>query len=554
MTALAIAPGGGVFIGTDTPGQVIRLSRDGTPFVLLDSPHREIRALRVDASGNLFVAAMSAKGAGEARAADPPPASAAEGAVAAFSTEITVTATGEATATTPTPTATITRGTTDKRDAKGAVYRIAPDGTWDVVWDATDDLPYDLLPTPEGVVVATAAKGRLVRITGETQRVTLLTRLDAQQLTAILPGRGSDWWVLGANPGKLWRVGTASGATGTLESDVRDTARLSTWGSIRWNASVPSGTSVAISTRSGNTATPDDTWAAWSPPYTTATGESVTSPKARYIQWRAQLTGTNGATPTLTSVAVAYLPRNTRPVVSAITVHPAGIVFQRPYSTGEFEIAGFESSTSDGRTLPSLAAMAPVLTQPALGRKTYQKGLRTFQWKGDDEADDRLRYDIFYRREGDAAWTLLRPGLWDPLITWDTNSVPDGTYTLRIVASDAASNPATTTLSGEAESSAFEIDNTAPAIEVERSATTAGRARITLRIRDAHSTVGRVEYAADAMRWTVIFPTDGLADSRSETYDIDVDAAGAAGGIRVRATDALDNAASVTIPLQAGAR
>ena len=75
---------------------------------------------------------------------------------------------------------------------------------------------------------------------------------------------------------------------------------------------------------------------------------------------------------------------------------------------------------------------------PSLGRRTYQKGLQTFIWKAEDENDDELQYDVLYRREGDAAWKTLRRGLTDPLFVWDTTSVPNGTYVVRIVATDAA--------------------------------------------------------------------------------------------------------------------
>ena len=44
-------------------------------------------------------------------------------------------------------------------------------------------------------------------------------------------------------------------------------------------------------TRSGNTATPDDTWSAWSGPYAVSEGEEIKSPNARYLQWKAVLTG-----------------------------------------------------------------------------------------------------------------------------------------------------------------------------------------------------------------------------------------------------------------------
>ena len=53
----------------------------------------------------------------------------------------------------------------------------------------------------------------------------------------------------------------------------------------------------------------------------------------------------------LTSVTTAYLPRNVRPEATSITVDAPGTVFQRPFSTGETEIAGFEENTSDGRPL-----------------------------------------------------------------------------------------------------------------------------------------------------------------------------------------------------------
>ena len=93
----------------------------------------------------------------------------------------------------------------------------------------------------------------------------------------------------------------------------------------------------------------------------------------RYLQWKAVLKGSD---PILTSVTAAYLPRNLRPVVTSITVHPPGTVFQRPFSTGELEIAGFEDNTSDGRSpaaQSSTSSGSPGITppSPALGRRVY---------------------------------------------------------------------------------------------------------------------------------------------------------------------------------------
>ena len=60
------------------------------------------------------------------------------------------------------------------------------------------------------------------------------------------------------------------------------------------------------------------------------------------------LTG-KGESPVLTSVTAAYLQRNVRPEVTSVTVHPPGVVFQKPFSTGETEIAGFDDDPAEKR-------------------------------------------------------------------------------------------------------------------------------------------------------------------------------------------------------------
>src|SRR5205823_10658969 len=177
----------------------------------------------------------------------------------------------------------------------------------------------------------------------------------------------------------------------------------------------------------------------------------------RYLQWRAVLTG-KGDGPVLTSVTAAYLQRNLRPVVRSITVQPAGIVFQKPFSTGDPDLAGFEDQSTPERKLAAQAS-AQSAGSSSLGRRTYQKGLQTLVWKADDENDDDLSYDVLYRREGETAWTPLRRGVTDPILVWDKTTVPNGTYFVKVVESDAPSNPLGTALTGELASSAFEIDN-----------------------------------------------------------------------------------------------
>ena len=568
VVTLAIDKAGSLIAGTESPGRIFRIDKAGKAFVLVDSPFKEIHALKLAADGTIYAAAFSGAPGGEDCAAPivstPEPSRAPVPSVSAEITAITVV--DASSSVTPGSGSSATRS----RNAKGAIFRIRPDGLWDTLWEATDDWPFDLLIEPDGsVLVGTGKEGKVFRLAGDPARATLLARLPARQVTSLIRDTAGRIVAATSNPGKVFSVASTQSPSGTYSSDVRDAGTVATWGAIRWRAASKPG-EVELFTRSGNTATPDETWSVWSKAYSAANGERISSPNARYLQWRAVLKGLRGAAnaaapaadgaqsfaaagPVLTSVTTAYLPRNLRPVVTSITVHPAGTVFQRPFSTGELEIAGFEDNTSDGRNpsqpnQSSGAATTP--SSPSLGRKVYQKGLQTFVWKVDDENDDRMQYDVSYRREGETAWKPLRRGLWDAILVWDTTSVPDGTYYLKVAASDTPSNSPATALVGEFESVSFDIDNTPPAVEVQSAVRAGTRATVKFAVRDEQSAVLRVEYSLDASRWRVAYPVDGLPDSRREEFDVTLDDAGAARSIIIRATDAMNNIATAVAEIK----
>jgi hypothetical protein len=209
------------------------------------------------------------------------------------------------------------------------------------------------------------------------------------------------------------------------------------------------------------------------------------------------------------------------------------------YGIGRTPSAAAAATTSSAQTTPPA---------PALGRRIYQKGLQTFVWKADDGNDDRLQYDVMYRREGETAWKPLRRGLWDPIVVWDTTSVPDGTYLVKVVATDAPSNSPDAALTGEMESVTFDVDNTPPAIDVPASGATRGA--VSFVVRDSQSAVQRVEYSLDASRWRVIYPKDGIPDSRREEFSLTLEATENARSVIVRATDAMNNVATAVVEIR----
>ena len=533
--SLAFDAGNQLLVGTGAPGRVFRVDTAGKGFLLVDTSFQEVHALRVDPKGVIYAAAQSARGANSSDTLPDAPAIAPPAVTPSIpnvSTEITSIVAVDSSS------GTSSGGSADRRTATGAVFRVQPDGLWDQIWSPGDDAPYDMAIEPDGaLLVATGGKGKLFRLSGDPIRAALLTRVPAQQATMIV--RGADrTYVTTSNPGRLMAISTARAARGTFESDVKDARLVSSWGVVAWKATAPAGAKVEVFTRSGNTRTPDEAWSEWAGPYTNADGSPITSPKARYFQWRAVLSGTT-ASPMLTSLTSAYLPRNVRPTVASITVHPPGVVFQKPFSSGEAEIAGLDEDSAERRNAGNSSAAGS--GSPALGRRIYQKGLQTFVWKADDDNNDELIYDVFYRREGETSWRMLKPELRDTLLVWDTSSVPNGTYVLKVSASDMRANPVDVALAGELESSSFEIDNVAPAVQLGAIRRDGTRIVVPAEVRDGDSAITRVEYSIDAQRWQSAFPRDGILDARHEVFEIRLEGDTAGRTLVIRATDALGN-------------
>ncbi|MFI5372707.1 MAG: FlgD immunoglobulin-like domain containing protein, partial [Candidatus Eisenbacteria bacterium] len=100
-----------------------------------------------------------------------------------------------------------------------------------------------------------------------------------------------------------WMRVTPYTANGTFLSRIYDSGTVSTWGTMSWTADVPTGTSLAMAVRKGNTAVPDGSWSAWAP---VASSGGAVGGIARYIQYSAALTANAGLdqTPALKDVGI----------------------------------------------------------------------------------------------------------------------------------------------------------------------------------------------------------------------------------------------------------
>jgi hypothetical protein len=466
---------------------------------------------------------------------------------------VTVTATANVVATpSPTPPQAGVSG------AAGGLYRITPDGASELLWQSRNDSPLSLaLATDDRLLVGSGTDGR-VFLVSQDKTSALLLSADADQVTAVGAGGSGETYFVTSNPAKLYRLNRGRRTEGTYRSPAIDTKTVSSWGKIRWQATAPAGTTIKLQTRSGNSADPDNTWSDWSQPYTSALGEQVTSPRGRFFQWRAVLNSTGEVSPELFDVTAIYLQQNLAPEVSEIVILSPGQTYQKPIvATGQIEILGMEevlseSSPRNGTSTGPPGSVPSTMPLIAIARPFYRKGIQTVTWKASDPNEDELRFDVHYRAEGESLWKLLRSGLTNPVIAWDTVAMPDGRYTLRVVASDSASNPAESARSGERTSMSFEVDNTPPRVANLTAESAQNGHRVVFAAEDDISAIQSVEYAVNSGKWTLVFPKDGIADSRQENFDFLLPGYRDAGiyTLVVKVTDVLGNTVTARADLR----
>ena len=318
VMSLAVTQQGDLIAGTDPGGLVLRISPEGKAFALFDAPLREIHALAPAADGSIYALALSDSAATTRQSTTVVAPQAADGGGTA-STSVTITAIDESGNPIQSPTA-AARSRTDITNARSVVFRILPDGATDVVWSSSSVTAFAIAPALEqgSVLIGTADKGRIYSVTNDG-RDTLLLQSTEGQISSFLV-RAGQIYAASSNQGKLFRFGRETVAEGSYESPVRDAKLTATWGRMWWRGAG----AVELQTRSGNGERPDTTWSDWSTAYRNADGTQVTSPRARFIQWRATLHSSAGVAAWMEDATLAYLPRNVAPEVLSVASLPRG--------------------------------------------------------------------------------------------------------------------------------------------------------------------------------------------------------------------------------------
>ncbi len=515
VMCLALESNGKLLAGTSPGGILLEVSAQGKAFALVDTPMEEIRSVAIDRFGTIYAVAASSKSAARSGPSVTSPVTA--GSITVTAIQVLANP-AEKAKETKAATVSAPGGEKDSEAGKSSIIAISKNGSTETVYTADDRMVYDILVKDDDTVLAaTGGKGRLLSI-DPAKQVTVVTDSPEEQITRLIKGENSIY-AAGSNQGKVYKLQSQLAQNGTYESRVLDAKVVSSWGKITWRFNNASGGAIKISTRTGNTDKPDNTWSDWSTPYSVS-GQPMTNPTARYLQWRAAFDrGTKpGASDTLEGVQLSYMQENLRPQVLNITVLPPGVALQKiPSMPGSTMSLNLSSTGTDGQSLNAPRLRGKELN-PIPPRQALQPGAQSFTWKASDDNDDNLEYSIYFRGEGESDWKLLAKELTDTFYTLDGTSLPDGVYRLKVVATDAPSNPYGKALIGELISKPFVVSNATPAITIASQNVSGKRVEIQFHAKIGAGHIASGEFSIDGGDWYLVFPTDGIADSPEEDF------------------------------------
>lgn len=491
---------GNLIAGSGGGGLVYQLSKSGKASVLFESSYEEIKSIALDAEGNVYAAAGGTLTRAKKEEITPIP----------VVTEVEVTVTP---ARAPSET---TRIPSLAQKEPSALYRIDAQGMAKRLWNSDEELIYTLLCN-EGekrVIFGTGNNGRVYSMDRD-EKISLLLQKSSEQVYSLFPG-DSKIYMLVNNPPQLSLVYPEQRFSGEYLSSVKDAQTISSWGKIEWQAQLPQGVNLQLQTRSGNSSEPTRSWSDWSPPYQKKEGEQILSPRGRYIQFKILFNTQSGKiSPLLQKVSLFYIQTNVAPAITNLELLAANEVFLKPLEQEEI-IWGIEKNVLDK------AIKAEEAKSFLMAKKVERKGFQTVTWKAEDENGDSLHYTISIRGEAESSWRILEEKWADTIFTFDTVAFPDGLYFLKVTASDLPSNPQGSELAAEKTSEPLTIDNTAPTIKNFLVVKEKNRMDVSFQVEDSFSYIKEARFLIRPDEWHIIFPEDGICDSRQESFKIKV--------------------------------
>ena len=505
VLCLKLTSKGDILAGSGGRGLLYKISGSKSS-VLFESPYDEIRSIELDTEGNIYLTTSGQPSKSVPVAVGSTPVSRAKSdsdvSIVVSASQVEV------------GSSEVSSSRTAERQSErvsGAVFQVSPEGLSRKLWSSNDEMPFSLVfdKSRERIIFATGNQGRLYAV-NKNGDYELLTQETPEQLYALYELNGK-YYVIGNNPALLGILLPEGNLSGNYLSPVLEAGGTSIWGSISWEADLPAGTTIQVQSRSGNSGEPDDTWSDWSPPYARP-DEKILSPAGRYLQLRVNLKAQAGQKfPAVQKLVVFYQQLNLAPVIEKVEVLPANQVYIKPPEQEEI-ILGLEKASAEGAGKKEDGGF---FLNP---KKSERQGFRTITWEASDDNNDKLNFNVYIRPEKDKNWYLMADGLTDKIISFDTRHYPDGTYFIKIEASDLPANPPGTEKKVEKISRPVVIDNSLPEVKNFVATKTNRGLEVSFSAVDKYSYIEEVKFLIRPDDWQLVFPVDGLCDSTSESF------------------------------------
>jgi hypothetical protein len=416
-------------------------------------------------------------------------------------------------------------GAAQPRPDGNAIYRIDSDGFVTEVFRQRA-LVLSMVEKEGVLFVATGSEGLVYQVSPSAEETIVLAKVDPKQVTCLLPAKDGNIYMGTANVGGIATIGSGFSRHGSYTSAVLDASQISRFGKIQLHGTLPAGTTLTVATRSGNVKDATQaSWSNWSDAVPAEEFVQVKSPTARFLQYKLAFTSDDKGktTPVVEDVNIAYQVPNLPPQVKSIK------------TTAQAEPAA-ATPGGDAGDAPRVARTPRV----------------QIAWEAADPNSDAMRYTLHFRRGTGSPWILLRENIAETSFDWDTRSVADGRYEIRVTASDAKANPPGKGRTAARVSDPVVVDNTAPLIGSIQTRQNGPAVDVKLRVVDRSSIVSAVDYAVDSAKgWQAVLPSDNIFDSPEEAVSFSVP--GLSGGshqITIRAVDAKGNLAFETVVVE----
>lgn len=486
ILSLAIAEDGTIYAGGDTRGVVYKIPAAGGSYTAMyDSEQTEITALLIEPDGSILATATNADLTAQPMAAmslKKSPGKTEDAAVSASKpsggTSLKIANSDSPPAQAP---AASSQPTTPPRPqpprGAGFVYRINPAGFVTEIFSEMA-IFYAMQQRDNTILLATGSKGKLFSINAQTEERSIAYEDKTSAQITALADNGQDIYLALSNPAAVVRLSKDMAGKGVYTSDLIDAGQPAQWGKFQIEADIPDGCRILLACRSGNIKEPNDAaFSSWTQDAKLTEPVQLDCPVGRFLQYRLTLQSDQpDKTPIVRETAAAYVVPNLPPKVIAVTA----------------------------------------------ARMDKQKSwLLNLQTRADDANRDALLYAFEFRKVGGQRWVLLKDKLDQPKWDWDTRTVEDGRYEVRVKADDRQANSPQTALTGTRISDPIVVDNTAPEFADDKVSIQANAVRLCLAAQDAYSVIAKLQYTIDSEPvFQSTLPLDGVFDTTREEFDM----------------------------------